>query len=438
MAETPRSGTNDIPSTSAVTTAARAQEGAVPLTQAPLTARIASPASLPAGFKFLIVGALATVTCAGLGHISSFFMPLFFALTLVLTVRPIHRVLMRQGVPPWLSACVTLITIALALVLLLGLMAWSLMGLPDVIREYAPAFQNAIRDLLKLANEHGLATEDITSKVLNSFNVSQALDTVLTAVSSLSSVGSFVGVMVLSLVFLTIDTLTLGTRSEIVKNHDSMLFDALASFEGRVRQYWLVSTIFGLVVAVINYIVLEALHVPMPVAWALFSFITNYIPNIGFVLGVIPPALMGALDSGWLTGLWVILAFTLINAVIQGVLQPKITGEAVGLSTVVTFLSLLFWTAVAGPMGTILAVPLTLFAKALLIDSSPHTRWIAAFLVPETDAARKHSTGYYDEESPHSEIFVDFTARSSEKGEKIRSTLQALSRRKRGARTEAN
>lgn len=68
------------------------------------------------------------------------------------------------------------------------------------------------------------------------------------------------------------------------------------------------SSIFGLIVAVFNYVVLRYLDVPLPVAWALFSFITNYIPNLGFVIGVIPPALIGLLDSGWVTLVWVVIA----------------------------------------------------------------------------------------------------------------------------------
>ncbi|MCF2707177.1 AI-2E family transporter [Arcanobacterium haemolyticum] len=397
-----------------------------------------SGGGMPAGLKVLMVGALATVACAGLNQISDIVMPLFFALTLVLTVRPIHRKLVSKGVPAWVSAFITLMVILLTLLLIFGLMAWSLVGLPDVIREYTPAFQQAVQDVLEFAEKQGFATDQITSTILGSFNVSQALNTVMSAASSLTSVGSFVAVMALCLLFLTVDTLTMKARGEVVRNHDSMLYEALASFEGRVRQYWLVSTIFGLVVAAINFIVLQFLNVPMPLAWALFSFITNYIPNIGFVIGVIPPAVMGALDSGWLTGVWVIVAFSVINALIQGVLQPKITGEAVGLSTIVTFVSLLFWTAVVGPLGTIMAVPLTLFAKALLIDSNAQTRWIGTFLVPEGEAARRAQDGYFDEESPNSEIFVDFTAENSEKGKRIRSTLQSLSRRKRGSRTEQN
>lgn len=147
-----------------------------------------------------------------------------------------------------------------------------------------------------------------------------------------------------------------------------------------VHSYWLVSTVFGLIVAVLDIVALGVLGVPMAVTWGVLSFITNYIPNIGFVIGVLPPALLGLVDSGPWTALWVIVAYTVLNFVIQTLVQPKFTSDAVSLNTTTTFLSLMFWSQIIGALGTILAVPLTLFAKALLIDSDPRAQWLGIFL----------------------------------------------------------
>ena len=110
-----------------------------------------------------------------------------------------------------------------------------------------------------------------------------------------------------------------------------------------------------------------------------------------------------------------------------------LAGEA---AMTVTFLSLVFWTVVVGPLGAILAVPLTLFAKALLIDSSPQTRWMESFLIPEVESKKRSAEKYYDEESPSADTFVDFTAQNSEGRKRIRRTLHSVSLRKLRARTE--
>jgi AI-2 transport protein TqsA len=114
--------------------------------------------------------------------------------------------------------------------------------------------------------------------------------------------------------------------------------------------------------------------------WGVISFITNYIPNIGFVLGVIPPALIGLLQGGWSLMFLVIALYSVINFVIQTLIQPKFVGDSVNLATTVTFLSMTIWTWIIGPLGAFLAIPLTLLTKALLVDIDPSTRWIGLLL----------------------------------------------------------
>jgi predicted PurR-regulated permease PerM len=105
------------------------------------------------------------------------------------------------------------------------------------------------------------------------------------------------------------------------------------------------------------------------------AFVTNFIPNIGFIIGLIPPALMALLEGGPGLMVAVIVVYSAINFVIQSIIQPRVVGDAVGLSTTLTFLSLVFWAWIVGPVGALLAVPLSLFARALLVEADPRTRW---------------------------------------------------------------
>ena len=73
--------------------------------------------------------------------------------------------------------------------------------------------------------------------------------------------------------------------------------DALLDFAQSVRKYWSVTTVFGLIVAVIDFIALLIIGVPMALTWAVLAFVTNYIPNIGFLLGLIPPVLIALLEG---------------------------------------------------------------------------------------------------------------------------------------------
>ncbi|WIB08089.1 AI-2E family transporter [Arthrobacter sp. zg-Y820] len=124
-----------------------------------------------------------------------------------------------------------------------------------------------------------------------------------------------------------------------------------------------------------NWLVLVILQVPGALLWGLLSFTCSYIPNIRYFIAIIPPLFFGYLTGGWATAVAVVIVYGGINGVIQSIVQPKYVGNAVNLSETLTFLSVLFWAVVLGPVGAILAVPLTLLARTLLLDSDPSLAW---------------------------------------------------------------
>jgi len=141
-----------------------------------------------------------------------------------------------------------------------------------------------------------------------------------------------------------------------------------------------VTTVFGLIVAVLDVGALIWLGVPAPLVWGLLSFITNYIPNIGFVIGLVPPALLAWLEFGWTAALWVVVLYSVINFVLQSLIQPKFDGDTEGLSITATLVSLVVWSLVIGPLGAILAVPLSALALAIFVDPDPGKRWLRPLL----------------------------------------------------------
>jgi predicted PurR-regulated permease PerM len=175
---------------------------------------------------------------------------------------------------------------------------------------------------------------------------------------------------------------------------------ALSSFARGTRSYLLVSTVFGLIVAVLDGVALWWMAIPLPVLWGLLAFITNYIPNIGFIIGLVPPALLGLLQGGPQLMLIVIVVYCVINLVIQSVIQPKFVGDAVDLSLTLTFLSLIVWSWIIGPLGALLAIPLTLLAKALLLDIDPQTRWMTSMVTMGTPAPPPLESTAPNKESP--------------------------------------
>jgi predicted PurR-regulated permease PerM len=202
------------------------------------------------------------------------------------------------------------------------------------------------------------------------------LDVLQSVLQSLLDVFANVFFLLAVMLFMVMDAAHFHDRLAHVEREKPEIVAAFRGFASGTRTYLVVSTVFGAIVAVIDGIALAIIGVPLPVLWGLLAFITNYIPNIGFVIGLIPPALLALLGGGVGDMIAVIVVYSVINFVIQSLIQPKFVGNAVGLSVTLTFVSLVFWAWVLGALGALLAIPLTLLTKALLLDIDPSMRWV--------------------------------------------------------------
>jgi predicted PurR-regulated permease PerM len=335
--------------------------------------------ALPRGLLVLLGLASATVVIAGLKASASIVGPAFLALVLTILVHPMRRWLTHLRLPSWLASLLCILTVYL---LLLGL-SMALLLATARFAELLPTYRAKFADLLQQASDTlqrlGVDQEQV-DKVVGSFDVSQLgglLGEVLEGALGLVSNLFFILTLVL---FMTVDGAMFPRYLSLAAERKPSAVSALASFARGTRTYLLVSTVFGLIVAIFDTVALGLMGVPVPLLWGLLAFITNYIPNIGFVIGLIPPAVLALLEGGPSMMLAVIAVYSVINFVIQSIIQPKFVGDAVGLSTTLTFLSLVFWAWVLGPLGALLAIPLSLLVKAVLVDADPDSRWLVPLL----------------------------------------------------------
>jgi len=323
--------------------------------------------------------AAAVVSVAGLRAFGDTLGPAFLALVLVITVHPVQAALLRRGVPAWLAIIALLATVYAILLLLAGALTVSVARLVTLLPTYAEEFSDLLDQLTRWLVDLGVSEDQIRDAVsrLDLSNVVGVLQRVAGGLTAFLSDLTFVVVLIF---FLGIDAARFPLRLQAVAGSHPQLIAALDGFARGTRRYLAVATVFGLIVAVIDVAALYWLAIPVPLVWGLLSFITNYIPNIGFVVGMIPPALLGLLEGGVGRMVAVVVAYSLINFVIQSLIQPKVVGDAVGLTVTLTFLSLVFWGYVFGALGALLAIPLSLLVKALLVDADPGTHWLRPLL----------------------------------------------------------
>ena len=219
-------------------------------------------------------------------------------------------------------------------------------------------------------------TSDLLSK-LDPAKVASALASVLSGI--LGAIGG-VFFLVTLMFFFVVAIPGFRPRTAWLRRSKPQLAESLSTFVHATQVYLVMTALFGAIVGVLDAGALWLIGVPLPLAWGFFSFITNFIPNIGFIIGIIPPALIALLDSGWETMLLVIVVYSVLNVTIQTFIQPRIVGNSVGLSAEITFMSLIVWAFLLGALGALLAVPMTLLARAIFLDSDPRAAWAAPLI----------------------------------------------------------
>jgi len=337
----------------------------------------ARPAPEPTPPSVLLLAGLAAavVVVAGLKALSSTVGPAFLALVLVIVVHPLQAWLQRRRLPGWVGT-VAVLVLLYALVLGAGAaLAWSVAQLAFLLPGYAPRFTQLEGQAMDLLARVGIDQAQVT-QALDSVDTSRVLGVAQSAVTQLGSGLSTFGFVLFLLFFLALDATAFPTllAQATWKHPDAVA--ALRGFAAGTRRFLLVSTVFGAVVAALDVAALSWLAVPLPLLWGLWSFLTNYVANVGFFLGLAPPALLALLANGPGSALTVVVVYTVLNVVIQGLVQPSVVGGAVGLSTSLTFLSVVFWGFVLGAIGALLAVPLSLLARAVLVDADRSAHWL--------------------------------------------------------------
>ena len=342
----------------------------------------------PFGATILLVAAALTIALVGVRSIADIVGPVFLALVITISLHPIRLWLERHRFPEWAASVVLLLAAYLVLFLLTLALIVSVARLADLLPQYSDQLTAVVTNAGNTLESLGVQQEQINA-VVKAIDPGQLVALAGAALSSTLGVLSNLFFLLVLLFFMAFDTDSTRRSLASLGNRMPDLAAALASFARGARNYMGVTAGFGFIVAILDGVALAIMGVPGAFVWAVLAFVTNFIPNIGFVIGVIPPAIIALLDGGPGLMIAVIVTYSVINFLIQSVIQPRVVGDTVGLTALFTFMSLVFWTWLIGPLGALLAVPLTLLARALLIEANPRLQWALPLIAGKAEPTEK-------------------------------------------------
>ncbi len=345
----------------------------------------ATPALSPM-LRVLLGLAAAVIALAGLSVARELVGPLALAAVIVIICHPLRHTIERLGWPRWTATTAVIVLAYLILAVMVLLLWFAGTQFVRLVADYADELQATARSVVAWLQSVGVDDEaaDATGALL-------APETIASFAASLG--GTVLGVLtafffVLAyVIFMAADGARYARAEASFGAHIRPTMRRFQAYNSGVRRYYVVNAIFGAIVAIIDGLALWALGIPAPVVWAILAFVTNFVPNIGFILGLIPPALLALVVGGWPMMLGVIAIYCVVNVTLQVLIQPKFVSDAVDLSLTLSFFSVIFWTFVIGPLGAILSIPLTLLVRALVLEGDPGARWLR-WLSGDAGAAR--------------------------------------------------
>jgi AI-2 transport protein TqsA len=303
-------------------------------------------------------------------------MPLAVAFFIAIVVQPVQASL-RERLPryPWAAVPLTMGLI----VVILGGFIWATAESVDEAAERVPRYsgrlQQSWQSLQDAATAYGLP---VPGDVLAPGNLERRLGGLLTATirTTWEVVSGLVLVLFLVLLMLLeAPAWSANTRRLLRDRHARAALDTVAGVAEKVRVYLYVRTLLGLMSAAAAGLWLWLLGVDLVLVWVVLTFALNYIPNLGSIIAVIPPSLMALVQHGPVRGLIVIAGLAVVEQIIGNFIDPRMQGRRLQISPVVVLVALVFWTWVWGPVGALLAVPMTV----TLLAAAVHVPALAPF-----------------------------------------------------------
>lgn len=335
--------------------------------------------------------AAAVIALAGVSFARELVGPLALAAVIVIICHPVRFPLERWGWPRWAATTGVIVVAYLILAVMAALLFFAGVQFARLVADYSDELQGAAENALALLKSLGLEAEaaDAGASVLKPENVLAFATSLGGRVLNVLTAFFFVLAYV---IFMAADGARYTKAEDAFGRGVRPTLRRVQTFNSGVRRYYVVNATFGAIVAIIDGLALWALGVPAPAVWAILAFVTNFVPNIGFILGLIPPAVLALVVGGWPLALAVVAIYCVVNVTLQVLVQPKFVSDAVSLSLTLSFFAVIFWTFIIGPLGAILSIPLTLLVRALVIEGDPQARWLR-WLSGDHDAAPVRAGG---------------------------------------------
>ncbi|MCA9111645.1 MAG: AI-2E family transporter [Planctomycetaceae bacterium] len=350
--------------------------------------------------RVLLTWASLVVIIAGMKAATELVVPFLLSLFLAIMSGPALQALQKRGFPQWLSMLVVLAGLSFAVIALATMMGTTVSQFIEVWpKKYQPRIVELVGDfnawidqitnewafIKQLGIESWVQDQKIGQSGGEEGEGTQWLEPdfinrmLLSWTRAVSGLLSKTLLILITTLFLIFEASVLPAKLKLISGDSASQYAKLQQVAADVNSYMAIKTSTSLLTGGIVTVGLWLLGVEFPLLWGLLAFLLNYVPNIGSILAAVPAVLLTLLGNGVGTAAIVIGLYVAVNMFIGYIIEPRWMGRGLGLSTLVVFLSLVFWGWVLGPIGMVISVPLTMAVK-IVLENNEETRWVAVLM----------------------------------------------------------
>lgn len=327
--------------------------------------------------KFLFVMACLVVMLAGIKAATPILIPFLLALVIAIITNPLVNKFVSYRIPRAVAVLFILTLLVIVGLSLAGVVGQSFNDFSNSMPIYQEKLSN---QLVWLVSKLALFDIEINKEQFTEyFNPGVAMSMVGNLLSGFGGVMANLFLILLTVIFMLFEAPDVAKKVHFALADPTMKMQHVDRFLDSVNKYLAIKTLVSLATGVCVAILLWILDVEYVLLWAVLSFLFNFIPNIGSIIAAVPAVLLTLVLQGpGIAGL-VALGYVSINMVMGNLIEPRYMGRGLGLSTLVVFLSLIFWGWLLGTVGMLLSVPLTMIVK-IALEANDDSKWLAVML----------------------------------------------------------
>lgn len=339
------------------------------------------------GTRFLVIAAALVIIVEGINQAQSVLVSFLVAVFLAVIGAPLVLWLERKRLPSVVAVLIVMVGMIAILLIIGALVGTSLNSFSDALPSYQKRIQEQVLALKALLAKKGIAVAD---KVLLEYvNPGAVMRLAVSMLGGLGSVLSNIVLILLTVTFILLEASSFPVKLRAVLGDPQQTFPQFTRFFDDIKRYMVIKTLISLIGGVLIGILLSLLEVDYAVVWGFLAFLLNYVPNLGAIIAAVPAVLLALIQLGIGRATLVAAGYLVVYFILGNVVEPRLMGRKLGLSTLVVFLSLIFWGSLLGLIGMVLCIPFTMTLK-FACENNKSTKWIAVLLsserAPEQDS----------------------------------------------------